>query len=107
MLFELILSVCLVVLTEREIFIMKEMRIFAVRHFHKREREEGILLLDLSAKPVSPRQNGGNGEGGESDIKREGSKMEVVGESFINPLRRIQSVLISCRAQKNYSGRRC
>lgn len=37
-----------------------------------------------------------------SGIKRKGCKMEVVRETFINPLRRIQSVLISCTTQKDY-----
>lgn len=31
--------------------------------------------------------------------------MEVVRETFINPPRRVQSALISCRVQKNYSDR--
>lgn len=43
---------------------------------------------------------------GESGIKRKGCKMEVVRETFINPLRRIQSVLISCTTQKDYLDRR-
>lgn len=42
---------------------------------------------------------------GESCIKRKGCKMEVVRETFINPLRRIQSVLISCTTQKDYLDR--
>lgn len=84
-----------------KIFVARTMRIFVFRYFHRREEEFERVSWFKYKTGIIPTEY----KRESADVKRKGCKTEVVRETFINSPRRVQSVLISCRMQKNYSDR--